>query len=221
MFGDSLSYPRRGTGVWTRHLIGGALLLFGWLFVPILLVYGYLVRVVRGVVAGEAQPPAWDEWGDLLVDGVKYLLVSVVYGIPTAVLGGLLGVVSAALAVGVETGSMALTGAAAVVLVVLGLLTAVVGLLAGYLLPAAVVNFVLADDVMAAFHLRTVASNAFSRPYFVAWLKAVLAAVVLGFLGALAMIVFLAGLLVFFYMLVVLTHLLTEGYLAAADIEAP
>lgn len=216
MFGDSLEYPRRGTGVWTRHLIGAALLLFSWLFVPILLVYGYLVHVVRGVAAGETQPPAWDDWTDLLVDGIKYFVVSLVYGIPTAVLGGFIGATAAGLALGLESGSAGLTGAAAIVLIVLGLLAAVVGLLVGYLLPAAVVNFVVEDDVVAAFHLRTVASNAFTRPYFVAWLKAILAAIVLGFVGALLMI-FLVGLLVFFYMLVVVTHLLAEGYLEAMD----
>jgi hypothetical protein len=216
MFGDSLEYPRRGTGVWTRHLIGAALLLFSWLFVPILLVYGYLVHVVRGVAADEPEPPAWDEWAKLLVDGAKYLNVTPVYRIPTAVLGVVLGVAAAGLAIGVETGSMELTGVAAVVLLALGVLTAAVGLLASYLLPAAVVHFVVEDDVVAAFHLRTVASNALSRTYFVAWLKAIFAAIVLGFVGALLMI-FLVGLLVFFYMLVVVTHLLAEGYLEAMD----
>ena len=217
MLGDSLEYPRRGNGVWTRHLIGGALLLFGWLFVPILLVYGYLIQVVRGVAAGDPEPPAWEDWTDLLVDGIKYLVVSLVYGLPTAVLGGLIGLVAAGLAIGVETGTPGLTAGAAVALAVLGLLTAAVGLLMGFLLPAAVVNFVVADDLAAAFHLRTVAGNAFTRPYAVAWLKAVVAAVVLGVVGAVLMVVFLAGLLVFFYMAVVITHLLTEGYLAATD----
>jgi hypothetical protein len=217
MLGDSLEYPRRGDRIWTRHLIGGALLLFGWLFVPVLLLYGYLVGVVRGVAAGDPEPPAWDGWTDLLVDGIKYLVVSLVYGLPTAVLGGLIGIVAAGLAVGVETSTPELTAGAAVALVVLGLLTAAVGLLMSVLLPAAVVNFVVADDLGAAFHLRTVVGNAFTRPYAVAWLKAVVVAVFLGFVGALLMVVFLAGLLVFFYMAVVITHLLTEGYLAATE----
>lgn len=216
MLDDALSYPRRGEGVLWRHLVGGVLMLLGVFFVPIFLVYGYLVRVIAGLADGDPDPPAWDDWGALFVDGLKYVVVAFLYGIPASVLGGLIAVFATGIAVGIATDSPGLTLVFAVILGVLGLVTALVGILAGYLLPAAVVNFVIEDDLEAAFHLRTIVGNAVSWPYFAAWLKTIGVGIVLGIVGSLLLVVFLVGVLVFFYLAVVATYLLTEGYMRAA-----
>jgi len=220
MLEDALAYPRRGENVLVRHLIGALLMLGGFLFFPILLLYGYLVGVVRGLAAGDPDPPEWADWEGLLVDGIKYFAVSLVYGLPAAALSGFVGVASAGLAAGVAADSPGAVLGFAGIVGLFALLSAVVGLAAGYLLPAAIVHFVLEEDVWAAFHLRTIASNALTRPYFVAWLKTIAVGLVLAVVGGILMIFFLVGLLVFFYLAVVGTYLLTDGYLAGAGHDA-
>lgn len=227
MLSDALAYPRRGNAVFARHALGAVFLLFGSLLVPTFLVYGYLVRVVRGVADGDPEPPEWDDWEDLLIDGLKYFAVSFLYGLPVLVLGVFAAMIGVFLALGFVTGGSATPPAAvAVVLGIVFLAMALAASLAGYLLPAAIVHFALEGDVEAAFQLRTIARNAFSWPYAAAWLKTIAIGIVLGLLGTVLIFVFLIGLLVYFYLAVVATYLLTAGYLEAAgddlttDVEA-
>lgn len=227
MLRDALAYPRRGRAVFARHALGAVFILFGSLVFPLFLVYGYLVRVVRGVAAGEPEPPEWDDWEDLLVDGLKYFAVSFLYGLPVLVLGVFAAMIGVFLALGFMTGGSATPPAAvAVVLGIVFLAMALAASLAGYLLPAAIVHFTLEGEVEAAFQLRTIVGNALSWPYAVAWLKTLVIGIVLGLLGTVLIFVFLIGLLVFFYLVVVATYLLTAGYLEAAgddltsDVEA-
>lgn len=219
MLEDALAYPRRGKNVLLRHLVGAIVMLAGFLFFPILLLYGYLVGVVRGVATGDPDPPEWTEWEALFVDGVKYFVVSLVYGLPAAALSGFVAVATGGFLAGMAANSPGAVLGFAGIAAVFGLLTVIVGIGAGYLLPAAIVNFVLEDDIWAAFHLGTIASSALTWPYFTAWLKTIAVGIVLGLIGAILMAFFFAGLLVFFYLAVVATYLLTEGYLEGADID--
>ena len=58
MIQDALNYLRADDD-WTRTvLIGGILSLLGVLVVPTLLVFGYLVRVLRGTMHGKLPRPA-------------------------------------------------------------------------------------------------------------------------------------------------------------------
>jgi len=60
------------------------------LLVPIvgwLLVFGYWMRLTRGVVARRDVPlPSWDGWGDLLADGVKASVVAFAWSLLPSVL---------------------------------------------------------------------------------------------------------------------------------------
>lgn len=66
MLEDALTFPRRGD--WVRDvLIGGLLTVVGFLIIPAILVFGYLLRVLGESAAGADAPPAWDDWAELLV----------------------------------------------------------------------------------------------------------------------------------------------------------
>jgi len=220
MLSAALAYPRRGETALRRHLVGGGILLLSVFVLPVLLVYGYVVRVARGLAAADPDPPEWEDWEDLFVDGVKFFAVTLAYSLPLVVLSFVLGLFAAVAALGAATGSAGTAVGFGLGGAVVGMLIGLVGLVVGYILPGALVNWVLEDDVAAAFHLRTVASNAASGPYLVAWLKAIGVTIVLSIVGGILMAFLLVGLLVYFYMVVVVTYLMTDGYLEAMGHES-
>lgn len=68
-----------------RFLAGSGLLLIGMVIplLPAIVVYGYLLRVMRGSIRGDLNElPAWDAWGEYIIDGLKALVVSFVYLLP-------------------------------------------------------------------------------------------------------------------------------------------
>ncbi|MBX0323458.1 DUF4013 domain-containing protein [Halomicroarcula sp. F13] len=193
MFEDALRYPWRGEKRAETLLIGGVLSLLGFLLVPILFVYGYMVRVVRQTAAGDAAtPPRFDDWEELLVDGVVAFVVSVVYlfvpvvAIALAAFAFLVPVTVVEGGVGPRAGMLA-AGGLLVALLALSV-TLLLLLVALYLFPAGIAAYARTGRVTAAFSpgdLRTVAGD---RRYATGWLVfvaiAVLAQVVSGAVAA-------------------------------------
>jgi hypothetical protein len=70
---------------WTnKALIGIVLAVVGIILWPLLLpLWGYGLRIMRQTAKGEPPSlPAWDDWGQLFVDGLKFILVYLVYMLP-------------------------------------------------------------------------------------------------------------------------------------------
>lgn len=80
MLEEALSYPHRDDS-WRTVLTGGGLTFFGFLILPLFVVYGYVVHVLRSAALGEEEAPPFDDWGELLVDGLKALVIYLAYGI--------------------------------------------------------------------------------------------------------------------------------------------
>jgi hypothetical protein len=78
----ALKYPFQTPEAPGRFIVGSALLLLS-LFIPIiptLFVFGYVVRVMRGVIRGEEPAlPEWNNWGQLGADGLRSLVTAAVY----------------------------------------------------------------------------------------------------------------------------------------------
>ncbi|ARS89578.1 DUF4013 domain-containing protein [Natrarchaeobaculum aegyptiacum] len=69
----AIGYPsRRGL---KPLLIGTVFTLFSILIIPAFFVAGYMVRLTRAAIRGEPEPPAFDDWGDIFVDGLGLLVV--------------------------------------------------------------------------------------------------------------------------------------------------
>jgi hypothetical protein len=78
MIGDSFAYAKDAVvGKWMQWLLLVIATII--LCIPLL---GYSLKVFRG----EKPAPEVNDWGTLFVDGIKYLVVSVIYAIPTLVI---------------------------------------------------------------------------------------------------------------------------------------
>lgn len=203
-----------------KILIGGAILLAGialcWLLlVPLILaialIVGYSVQVTRRVIRGDTSPlPAWDNWADLIVDGLKVIVIVIVYSLPLIILSTCLGIPIGILG---DTGSFGR--------VLAGLLGAVLGLIdflwliaMSLLLPAAIGLYADEDDLGAAFRFSEVVAlvrgnpGAYGLTLVVGWLA--------NFVGGLGVIFCGIGLFATRpYGFVVTGHVYGQAYLAA------
>ena len=161
LLGFSLAYP--GENGWETPLIGAILFLFSWLIIPLFIVAGYFVRLTRAAGRGEPDPPEFDDWGGMLVDG---LLLIVVF-IPIVVVYAIVVVV------------------AAEIHEALGIL---VSFLALYPLPGAYMNYAVRDNWKAAYDVSTLGSQITTRTYLIGFL---VYAFVINGIGAIVAIVLL------------------------------
>ena len=206
MIQDALEYPRTGDD-WTKTvLIGGILSILGVLVVPTVLVLGYLVRVLERTMHGDDQPPKFDEWSDMFVDGVKAFAITLAYGLVPAAVGAAVvvgGVLSFSAVGGAGAGGAAASGVGVAVVVVGGLLALVLGLLAAYVVPAAIAAFAETGRIGSAFSVAALRPALTSGTYATAWVVAfavvVGAGLVAGALNAIPVIGFVVGGFVGFY----------------------
>ena len=258
---DALKFPVRGDDalkihavaggvpvllnvVWTVVAIAGIVLPFLWLLylplVPLqlavgILWLGYFLRVVRRTFAGATEPPALDDWGSLIRDGLWGTLVVLAYQVPALVLSMVgYGVVFVAmfgaggLAEGGAEGGAAAVGVvgALLMLVVFGVVL-LYSLAAGYLLPASLIAYADEGHLGAAFSVERLKTVTYSQEYAIPWI------VVAGVYGAVAGVVsFLASLLIgyllvpflplfYFYLGTAAFYMLAQAYATRTGMAVP
>ena len=86
IFSDSFGYPSKSL---KRVVVLGISALFSILIIPLFIMFGYALRVIRKSIEGETEPPAFDDLGAMIVDGMKYLVVSIVYFLIPMILMGI------------------------------------------------------------------------------------------------------------------------------------
>lgn len=78
MLGDSFAYAKDAViGKWMQWLL--LIIATVLLCIPL---FGYLVRVFRGT----RPAPEVNDWVGLIVDGIKYLIISIIYAIPVIII---------------------------------------------------------------------------------------------------------------------------------------
>jgi hypothetical protein len=198
--------------------IGGLLVLFSFLIVPILLVYGYLVRVLRAGMRDSPEPPVFDEWGVLAREGLVAFVVIVVYQLlPLVVFAVTVGGSLAAIATGSRTGAgLGIAG-------LIGGIT-VSGLLAlvfGYVGLVGLANFAREGTLGSAFDVSVIRDVALSRAYAIPWLYGVgfvlVAGVVTSVLNVVPFLGAIVGVFVVFYGQICAFRLWGMGFSAAVD----
>ncbi len=80
---DSLKYP---SSDWKKVIILGLLFMISFLIVPLFLAYGYVFRVIKASLAGVEELPDFEEWGEMLVEGIKLFLVYIIYLLPAIII---------------------------------------------------------------------------------------------------------------------------------------
>lgn len=193
MLEDGLSYPMQGDSWIGRVVIGGVLLFFGILLIPVIFFQGYLLRVLGSTVRGEAEPPAWEDWGGLFVDGLKSLGVTFVYGIvPIIVFVGIGGVLIGLGGAAGDSGAGIIAG--------FGILTFLlfipVMFIVYYLVPAALSNMAVEGSFGAAFDFEMISDVVLSVDYLVAVLMPIIVGVIVNIIS------FLLGITIIGYLLV-------------------
>ncbi|WP_224337037.1 DUF4013 domain-containing protein [Haloprofundus halobius] len=225
MIGDSLTYLRESDDALATVLVGGVLLLLGFLLVPLFTVAGYLVRVLRRTADGDERPPAFDDWAEMTLEGVFASVVGFVYFVLPSLVVGLVGVLAVGAFLVVVPGepspaptlSPLVVFAITLAIVVGSLLLWLVGLYAG---PAAVTNYATTGRLGAAFSGRSLWRAVTTREYATAWLSAALVLFVASVLGGLLAATLVGGLLtsfVTFYALVAAAYLLGRSW---SDVRA-
>ena len=209
MLGDAISFPANSDDWIPTLVIGGLLMALSILVLPAFVVLGYYVRVLDRAARGETEAPSFTDWGGLFADGLKLLIVSLVYSLVIFVpLGAAVGLFATPLATG-NSGAASVAGGLLGVasLLLVGALSIVVS----YLLPAAYVNVAVEGTVGAAFDFGTILRGALTGDYAVAWFLALVVGVVGGAVATpLAMLV--VGLPLLFYVQVVAYYLLGRGF---------
>lgn len=242
MFRSALSYPTRKPEGPRSVLIGGVLVILTFLFgvasalgdslgvvvllgvLPYVALRGYYVRVVRTTIGRDRPtPPAFEDAGRLLRDGLASLIISGVYLLP-----GVLVIAPFAYArwAGTDLGTVyanlglpgALANAALSVTSVLVLFAAMYLIGVFYGVPVAVARFAYADRLGAAFELRTVVGAAFTEDYAVAWAVSLVLQVLL-FPVAYAFRVALVGFFLHFVVAAGARYCYGQGVGAALDLE--
>lgn len=166
MIQEGISYPLKGEDALGGIVLGTLLVVGSFLLIPGIILLGYLVEVLEQSARGESEPPAFDDWGGMLVDGLKAIVVTFVYGVLPF---GIMSVFVSSLAAGGVT-----EGGAGGVLAGVGLIgilvSVVVSVVVYYLLPAALTNMAVEDSLGAAFDFSSLKDVLLSGDYLIAWL---------------------------------------------------
>jgi Protein of unknown function (DUF4013) len=142
----------------TKILIAAAILvvgiLFSWLLaIPLILalvlVAGYQVEITRRVLRGGTPLlPEWENWGALLADGFKYVVVGIVYALPMILVSVCLGIPAGILDGSSDTGAQTF---GSLISICSGCLSFLWVIAMSLVLPAAVTFWVANDQLSAAF----------------------------------------------------------------------
>ena len=200
-----------------KILIAAAILLLGVLFswmllIPLILATallgGYSVEIIRKVVRGELDSlPEWENWGDLLIDGLKVVVIGIVYALPLIILSVCLGVPIGAF-------SEDAAGASSFLSLCLSCFALLYAIALSLVYPAAIAFFAAEGDMGAAFRFGEVFG--FVRDAIGTYLVTFVMSWVAQFIGNLGSLVCGIGWLVTWpYAIMVTGHLYGQAYVEA------
>lgn len=208
----AFTYPTNREDWLKTIIIGGVLSFLGFLLVPLFLVYGYVVRSIQTSIARDPTPPAFEDWGSLLVDGLQAVVIGIVYLLIPGIVAILtIGGSVAAMATGTRAGAAA--GLAGLLSGML--LSGLLALVFGYFGVAAILNFAHEDRFGAAFEISGLKDIVVSADYAVAWLVSVGVFIISGGIAGIPLIGFFLGPFVGFYAAVVAARLWADGFVEA------
>jgi hypothetical protein len=211
---EALTYPTESDDWIVTILIGGILTPLTLGIIP----SGYLLRAIRANLDGEPEPPTFGDWGELFVDGLKVLVVYLVYMIiPFLVFVFTVGTAVFAILTGGDAGAAAGLGT----IVLGGLASLVLSFVFGYFAVVGIVNLAKEEELGAAFDVDTIKDVGLDGDFAIPWLVSVGVffgiSIVTNVLNIVPGLGALVGLFLNFYGLVVASTLWADGFVAATD----
>lgn len=191
---------------WLRKLLLGCLMLLGsFLVVPLLIVLGYELELVKAAACGEdLRLPEWDDIGGKIRKGAGLLFVGIVYALPLLLILG--GTIALGLAVG-GTATGAPRGTAVFFFMLGWLLAVAAGLGHGLVMGAVAGRLAVTGSTREALRVGTVLRKVRQdiRQFLVVLLVSTLLFLLLAPLGLVAC--FVGALATWFYSMLVTAHL--------------
>jgi hypothetical protein len=178
------------------------------LIIAALLLSGYSVEITRRVIQGDSDAlPEWDNWGNLIMDGLRVFVIGIVYALPPILVSICLSIPTGIFAEDSE-------GLSAFFGLIMGCFNFLWAVALSLVLPAAIGHFVAKDDLGAAFRFGEVFGLV--RDNFVTYLLTFLMSWVASLIGGLGFLVCGVGWLVTGpYGTMVTGHLYGQAYLEA------
>ncbi|MFP4590184.1 MAG: DUF4013 domain-containing protein [Halobacteriales archaeon] len=207
--GDAVQYPMNRSNWLTTVIIGGLLWIFSFLLIPLFFVYGIAIRAMQRTMAGDDEPPQFEDWGELLVDGVQAWLIGLIYTIIPLVLMWF--IVGTAL-VGAIVGGEGSLGAAVAGALFGVLIVSIIALVFGYVASIAVVNFAREGTFGAGFDFDVIGQVVTSTDYLIAFIVVVVLFFVVGIVTAIPLIGWIIAPFLTFYLSLVAARILAGGF---------
>lgn len=175
---------------WIKKILIGGLIFLGFAIVGSIIpgvasipLYGYMFQAASNVYKKNPRPlPDWNNFGDILMKGLFYLLISIAYAIPLIIISGvfflLTGGISSMGDGGETTGGILLLCFVPVI-IILGLITMVITM-------AAFARYVQTDSLGAAFEINKIISMLKANPGL--WGMLIVVNILAGIVAALGII---------------------------------
>lgn len=209
-------YPMESDDWVITVAIGGIMSLLSFFVVPIFAITGYLVRAIRAGMEDADEPPVFDEWGELLKEGVVAAVITVVYQLvplivfTVFVIGSVIALLTDT-AVGAGLGVAGIVGAFFV--------SWVLSIVFGYVGFAGVANYAKEGTFAAGFDVDTITDVVTSGEYMMAWAYVIGLQIVVGVvvtaLNFVPIVGAIAGVFVSFYALIISGWLWGDGFASA------
>lgn len=204
IIGDAVRYPSQD---WKKVLILGVFALLSYVIIGIFFVPGYILRVLRATLAGSDELPEFDDWGEMVIDSLKVIVVSIIYFIIPAAI--------AFIGIWASIGSLALMDASGVAspMAFMGLIggTVIIAMIVGIIIALvyymAIVNMAYNDmEIGAAFRFSEILDliNSIGWADYIIWY---IVMIVVGFV-----IGIIAGILNAIFIGIILTPLIVMPY---------
>jgi hypothetical protein len=83
-----LGFPFKDKKGVSKYLIAALFLVFSGFIVPALFLIGWYMRIAKNVMVTKTlgDLPEWDEWGRMILDGLKLVAVAIIYYLPALLL---------------------------------------------------------------------------------------------------------------------------------------
>ncbi|MGB9978976.1 DUF4013 domain-containing protein [Methanobacterium sp.] len=180
--GDAVRYPSQD---WKKVVTFGVFFLLNYVIIGILFWPGYALRALKATLAGSDELPEFGDWGEMVIDSLKLIIVSIVYSIIPAIVI-FIGILGSAASIQ-NLGSLMSPVAAFGLISGVVLIGIILEIIFGLLLTIAIANMALYDsDLGAAFRFSEILDliKAIGWVDYIIWfIVMIIVGIVIGIIG--------------------------------------